>query len=54
LILGQTFNDPAAIVAALRDEQPGQREIAMYLDDPHIMLALAPQNLFLDPRTPSG
>jgi GNAT-family acetyltransferase (TIGR03103 family) len=49
LILGQTFSDPAAIVAALRDEQPGQRDIAMYLDDPHVMLALAPQNLFLDP-----
>jgi GNAT-family acetyltransferase (TIGR03103 family) len=49
LILGHTFNDPAAIVAALRDEQPGQRDIAMYLDDPHVMLALAPQNLFLDP-----
>ena len=49
LILGQTFSDPAAIIAALRDEQPGQRDIAMYLDDPHVMLALAPQNLFLDP-----
>jgi len=49
LILGQTFSDPTAIVAALRDEQPGQRDIAMYLDDPHVMLALAPQNLFLDP-----
>jgi GNAT-family acetyltransferase (TIGR03103 family) len=49
LILGQTFGDPADVVAALRDEQPGQRDIAMYLDDPHVMLALAPQNLFLDP-----
>jgi hypothetical protein len=49
LILGHTFSDPAGIVAALRNEQPGQRDIAMYLNDPHVMLALAPQDLFLDP-----
>jgi GNAT-family acetyltransferase (TIGR03103 family) len=49
LILGHTFSDPADIVTALRAEQPGQRDIAIYLNDPHVMLALAPQDLFLDP-----
>jgi GNAT-family acetyltransferase (TIGR03103 family) len=49
LILGQSFGDPADVVAALRAEQPGQRDIAMYLNDPHVMLAMAPQDLFLDP-----
>lgn len=49
LILGQTFGDPAGIVAALRAEGPGRRDIAAYITDPHVMLALAPQELFLDP-----
>jgi len=49
LILGQTFSNPADIVMELRAEQQGQRDIAMYLSDPHVMLALAPQDLFLDP-----
>jgi ribosomal protein S18 acetylase RimI-like enzyme len=49
LVLGQTFGDPAEIVAALRAEQPGRRDIAAYVTDPHVMLALAPQELFLDP-----
>jgi GNAT-family acetyltransferase (TIGR03103 family) len=49
LILGHTFSTPAGIATALRNEQPGQRDIAMYLNDPHVMLALAPQDLFLDP-----
>jgi hypothetical protein len=26
----------------------------MYLRDPHVVLAMAPQELFLDPRTPTG
>ncbi|UEM25398.1 N-acetylglutaminylglutamine synthetase (plasmid) [Skermanella mucosa] len=49
LILGQTFGDPADIVAALRAEEPGRRDIAAYVTEPHVMLALAPQELFLDP-----
>ena len=49
LIFGQTFSDPAEIVAKLRMEEPGQRDIAVYLTEPHVMLALAPQELFLDP-----
>ena len=33
----------------LRRERAGERDIAFYLRDPHVVLALAPQELFLDP-----
>lgn len=49
LLLGQTFADPAALVAALRAEAAQQRDVAMYVRDPHVVVALAPQQLFLDP-----
>lgn len=49
LILGQTFCDPAELVATLRAERHGQRDIAIHLSDPHVLLSLAPQELFLDP-----
>jgi GNAT-family acetyltransferase (TIGR03103 family) len=35
--------------STIRAEQPGQRDLALYLRDPHVVLALAPQELFLDP-----
>ena len=49
LLLGQTFADPPALVAALADEGTRQRDVAMYVRDPHVVVALAPQQLFLDP-----
>jgi GNAT-family acetyltransferase (TIGR03103 family) len=49
LIFGQTFADPAPIAAALRSEELGQRDIAMYVRDPHVVVAQAPQELFVDP-----
>ncbi|MCV0395950.1 MAG: N-acetylglutaminylglutamine synthetase [Rhizobiaceae bacterium] len=49
LIFSQTFETNADIVAALHDEAPGGRDIAFYIRDPHVLLALAPQELFLDP-----
>jgi GNAT-family acetyltransferase (TIGR03103 family) len=49
LIFGQTFRDPAPIAAALRSEELGQRDIAMYVRDPHVVVAQAPQELFVDP-----
>ncbi len=49
LIFGQTFRDGQTIADALRDERPGRRDIAIYLRDPHVVLSLAPQELFLDP-----
>ena len=49
LLLGQTFADPATLVAALQAEGPQQRDVAMYARDPHVVVSLAPQQLFLDP-----
>jgi GNAT-family acetyltransferase (TIGR03103 family) len=49
LIAGHTFTDPADIAAALLAEKPGQRDIAFYLDKPHVVVAQAPQQLFVDP-----
>jgi len=49
LIFAHTFEEPAAIVDAMREETPDRRDIAFYVRDPHVLLAKAPQELFLDP-----
>ncbi|HET7307989.1 MAG TPA: N-acetylglutaminylglutamine synthetase [Gammaproteobacteria bacterium] len=49
LIFAHTFDDPQALVDTLEDESPDRRDIALYIQDPHVILALAPQRLFLDP-----
>ena len=49
LLFGQTFASAADLVERLRSEEAGKRDIALYLKDPHVVLALAPQELFLDP-----
>ncbi|ABK42744.1 GCN5-related N-acetyltransferase [Magnetococcus marinus MC-1] len=49
LVFGQTFSDNQALCQAMRAEQPGQRNVALYLRDPHVVLSLYPQELFLDP-----
>lgn len=49
LIFAHTFADNHELAETIADEQPEQRDIAFYLRDPHVVLALAPQSLFLDP-----
>ncbi len=49
LIFGQTYDDPARLAATLQEEQTGQRDIALYIRDPHLVLSHAPLGLFLDP-----
>ncbi len=49
LLFGQTFESPLALVEAMRAEGRGRRDIALYIRDPHVVLAAAPQELFLDP-----
>jgi len=49
LIFGHTFADHPKLVDTLCQEQPGKRDIAIYLRDPHVVLSLAPDRLFLDP-----
>jgi len=49
LIFGQTFSDPETISQEILKEKKNQRDIALYLRDPHVVLSLKPQELFLDP-----
>ncbi|MGF1610145.1 MAG: N-acetylglutaminylglutamine synthetase [Kiloniellales bacterium] len=49
LIFGQTFETPEEIAASLKEESAGRRDVAFYVRDPHVVLASAPQALFLDP-----
>jgi GNAT-family acetyltransferase (TIGR03103 family) len=49
LIFAQTFDSSAALVETLRGEGAERRDIAFYVRDPHVLLALAPQEVFLDP-----
>jgi len=49
LIFGNTFSEPKDLARALAAEGPERRDIAFYVNDPHVVLAEAPQELFLDP-----
>lgn len=49
LIFAHTFPDPQSVANCVLQEKPGERDIAFYLTDPHIVLNTAPQALFLDP-----
>lgn len=49
LLFAQTYKDPRKLVEAIRHEGPDRRDIAVYVRDPQVVLAFAPQELFLDP-----
>jgi len=49
LIFAHTFRDNRRLADALLAELPGKRDIAFYVNDPHVLLAMEPQSLFLDP-----
>ncbi len=49
LIFAHTFTDNRKLADALLEERPGERDIAFYVSDPHVVLAMEPQAIFLDP-----
>lgn len=49
LIFAHTFANLSDVSDTLLAETRGRRDIALYLRDPHVVLSLAPQHLFLDP-----
>lgn len=49
LLFAQTYPDARSLAAALAQEGPERRDIASWVRDPHLVLAAAPQALFLDP-----
>ncbi|MFN3834388.1 MAG: N-acetylglutaminylglutamine synthetase [Glycocaulis sp.] len=49
LAFAQTFSSAGVLVETLRGEESAKRDIAFYIRDPHVVLAAAPQEVFLDP-----
>jgi len=49
LIFAHTFDEMPPLLELLRAEAPEERDIAFYVRDPHVALAMAPQDIFLDP-----
>jgi GNAT-family acetyltransferase (TIGR03103 family) len=49
LIFGHTFERSEDLLETLRREEEGRRDVAFYLRDPHVVLALGPHEVFLDP-----
>lgn len=48
-IVGHTFEDDATLAEAVIAEANGERDIALYVSRPQVVLNHAPQQLFLDP-----
>ncbi|MEP2186254.1 MAG: N-acetylglutaminylglutamine synthetase, partial [Roseibium sp.] len=49
LLFAQGFNSPAELLDCLREEHDEQRDIAVYVRDPQVLLGQAPGEVFLDP-----
>lgn len=49
LLFAQTYPDAKSLAEALAEEGPERRDIAGWVREPHLVLAAAPQALFLDP-----
>ncbi len=49
LLFADTFPAPEALAESILAERDDQRDIALYLLDPHLVLNCAPQQIFLDP-----
>ena len=49
LHFADTYESASVLADAMRDEGPGRRDIAFYVEEPHVMLSAAPLELFLDP-----
>ncbi|KUI11680.1 GNAT family acetyltransferase [Mycobacterium sp. GA-1285] len=49
LIFGQTFAEPEKLAEVLRHEGHGRRDICIYAREPHVLVSMAPAELFIDP-----
>ena len=49
LLFADTFPSPESLAQAVLEEKEQQRDIALYLVDPHLVLNCAPKQIFLDP-----
>lgn len=49
LVFGNTFADPLRAAEVLRAEAAGARDICIYLEEPHVLVARHHDELFIDP-----
>ncbi|MBF0399738.1 MAG: N-acetylglutaminylglutamine synthetase [Magnetococcales bacterium] len=49
LLFGHTFPEIETLAAALLEEDEGERNLAFYSREPHVILSKYPQEIFLDP-----
>jgi GNAT-family acetyltransferase (TIGR03103 family) len=49
LLFGQTFASHDVLLDAVSTEEPGRRDICLYVREPHVLVSKAPQHLFIDP-----
>jgi hypothetical protein len=49
ILFGQTFQSVADLYEAICREDAGKRDIAIYMRDPHVLMSMGPDKLFLDP-----
>lgn len=49
LLFGQTYRDSERLSKVLQEERSEERDVALYVREPHVVLSLAPHALFLDP-----
>ena len=49
IIFGHTFQRPRALFDNICSEGAGKRDMIFYLRDPHVLLSMGPDKLFLDP-----
>lgn len=49
LIFGQTFPDHDSLIRIFTEEEKGERNLAVYVQDHHVLLTRAPDLLFVDP-----
>ena len=49
LLFGQTFAAPEKLAEVLRQESLGRRDICIYAREPHVLVSMAPAELFIDP-----
>lgn len=49
VLFGHTYENLEDLKEAVCQETDGTRNIALYLRDPHVLISMAPQEIFLDP-----
>ncbi|MEX1179094.1 MAG: N-acetylglutaminylglutamine synthetase [Nitriliruptor sp.] len=49
LLFGQTYASHERLLEEVSAEEPGRRDVCLYVREPHILVSRAPQELFIDP-----